>query len=89
MFQKNLTFLAIRKNKIQTKIPLHCHHALQLNRESKVVVRSPSGDVDILVILFGVIDIQYCVYLYSGTGNGRKCILLGDIDLTTYLKNHP
>ena len=42
--------LSSNQEEVGTKVILHCHHSLQENPLSKVVLRSPSGDTDILIL---------------------------------------
>ena len=73
--------LASNQEEADTKVALHCHHALQCYPEKDVVIRSPSGDIDILVILLSKVEHQRRVYLVSGTGLYREGINLGNIDM--------
>ena len=56
--------IILNSNQIEadTKIALHCNHALQ-NVSGLVVVRSPSGDVDIMIILLQLISSLERVFL--------------------------
>ena len=64
-----------------TKVVLHTLHALSENNETKVVIRSPSGDTDILVIALGIISQRERVYVDNGIGNHRKQLSLNEIDM--------
>ena len=66
-----------------TKIVLHCCHALTRHPSKKILVRSHSGDTDILVILLNkLVEHQDRVYLDYGSGKHRKGFWLADIDLS-------
>ena len=43
--------LVSNQEEADTKVLLHCLHSLTCNQEKNVIVRSPSGDVDITVIM--------------------------------------
>ena len=43
--------LASNQEKADTKVQLQCLHSLTCNQEKNVIVKSPSGDVDITVIM--------------------------------------
>ena len=44
--------LSTNQEEADTKVILHCHHSLQENPSSKVVLRSPSGDTNTLILVF-------------------------------------
>ena len=69
-----------------TKILLHCLHALERYPQETVIVRSHSADIDILVILLGESACQQ-IYLDSGTGLHRKGIQLSEIEMSNERKN--
>ena len=74
--------IILNSNQIEadTKIALHCNHALQ-NVSGLVVVRSPSGDVDIMIILLQLTSSLERVFLDYGTGKNRVSIKLSDVIL--------
>ena len=73
------------KEEADTKVILHCHHAIS-NSEGSVILRSPSGDTDILVIAVGLIHSAEIVYIDYGNGKNRKGLWLNDITLSAQLK---
>eukprot|EP00794_Sanderia_malayensis_P014842 gene14842-biopygen11931 len=73
--------LSSNQEEADTKIALHCCHALDRYPSKYVVVRSPSADIDILVILLSIMTSQTYVYLDFGTGIHRKGMILSDIEI--------
>ena len=78
--------LASNQEEADTKLTLHCLHALTQHPSEKVVVRSPSSDIDILVILLNIIEEQSQVYLEFGVGLNRKGLFSPDIEMEDGLK---
>lgn len=79
--------LISNQEEADTKIVLHCFHALTRHPSKKILVRSPSGDTDILVILLNkLLEYQDRVYLDYGNGKHRKGLWLADIDLPDEIK---
>ena len=60
--------LSSDQEEADTKLILHCHHAM--NSMEKVVLRSPSGDTDILVLALASLE-RDTVYLDYGNGIGK------------------
>ena len=59
---------------------LHSLHALNESARRKVIVRSPSGDTDVLAILLSkMIGHQDKIYLDYGTGLNRKGLWLSNV----------
>ena len=73
--------LASNQEEADTKLILHCLHALTQHPSKKVVIRSPSADIDILVILLNMVEEQSKVYLDFGVGLHRKGLYLSDIEM--------
>ena len=66
-----------------TKLILHCVHSLTNIAEKNVIVRSPSGDVDVTVLMLSkLVTYQDRVFLDYGTGNHRKGLWLCDNELS-------
>ena len=79
--------LISNQEEVDTKLILHCFHKLKTHPSKKILVRSPSGDTDILVILLNKLpDNQYSVYLDYGNGKNRKGLWLSHIDLSDDIK---
>ena len=75
-------YLVIKRKRIQKVIP-HTLQALNESLVSKVHLRSPSADADILVIALNLIPhIQLDRVFYGyGVGKHRNCLLLSDFQL--------
>ena len=78
--------LSSNQEEADTKVVLYCRHALESYPEKKVIVRSPSGDMDILVVLLSVIERQDQVYLDFGTSLHRKGINLAQVEMAVEKK---
>ena len=70
--------LSSDQEEADTKLILHCHHAM--NSMEKVVLRSPSGDTDILVLALASLE-RDTVYLDYGNGKARRGIWLNQFRL--------
>ena len=74
--------LASNQEEADTKVLLHCLHSLTCNPEKNVTVKSPSGDVDITVIMTSkLLNNAERVFLDYGTGVHRKGMWLSDVDM--------
>ena len=74
--------LASNQEEADTKVLLHCLHSLTCNQKKNVIVRSPSGDVDIAVITISkLLNKADRVFLDFGTGVHRKGMWLSDFDM--------
>ena len=72
--------LVSNQEEADTKLVLHSLHALNESPRKKVIVRSPSGDTDVLVILLSkMIGHQDKIYLDYGTGLNRKGLWLSNV----------
>ena len=79
--------LVSNQEEADTKLILHCCHALNTHPPKKVIIRSPSGDTDILVIMLNkLLDEQDRIYLDYGNGMHRKGLWLSDIDMSDPMK---
>ena len=81
--------LISNQEEADTELILHCFHTLKTHPSKKILVRSPSGDTDILVIrilLNKLPDNQDSMYLDYGNGKNRKGLWLSDIDLSDDIK---
>ena len=72
--------LAINQEEADTKVLLHCLHSLTCNQKKNVIVRSPSGDVDITFIS-KLLNNADRVFLDHGTRVHRKGMWLSDVDM--------
>ena len=59
--------LSSNQEEADTKVILHCHHALQESPGSKVVLRSHSGDTDIFVLASSLL-VPSSIFLDYGKG---------------------
>ena len=73
--------LSSNQEEADTKVALHCKHALERDPSKQIVVRSPSGDIDILVILLSTMTRQSQIFLDFGIGMRRKGLTLSDIKM--------
>ena len=65
--------LESNQKEADTKLILHCVHSLTNIAEKNVVVRSPSGDADVTILMLSKsVNYQDRVFLDYGTGNHRK-----------------
>ena len=66
---------------------MHSIHALNRDQVRSIIVRSPSGDIDIIVIMIGLLlEEQTRCFLDTGSGNNRKGLWLSDVDMSQDLK---
>ena len=80
--------LSSNQEEADTKVALHSKHAYERSPEKVVIVRSPSGDIDIIVIMLGMfIDQPDHFFIDSGSGKNRKGFLLNEINLNDDIKN--
>ena len=60
---------------------------LEEDQVRSIIVRSPSGDIDIIVIMIGLrLEEQTHCFLDTGSGNNRKGLWLSDMDMSQDLK---
>ncbi len=80
-----MSLLATKRK--QTQVILHCKHALARYLNQNIILRSPSGDIDITVILIGkCIEEKDRCFIDFGGGKNRKGLWLGDIDMEVNMK---
>ena len=77
--------LSSNREEAVTKVILHCYHSMQENPSSKVVLRSPSGDTDILVLAAALLDSNR-VYINYEKGKLRKGFWLNQVAIEDQLK---
>ena len=79
--------LSSNQEEADTKVVLHSKHAFERSPEKVVIVRSPSGDIDIVVIMIGIfIDQPDHFFIDSGRGKYRKGFRLNEINLNDEIK---
>ena len=72
--------LKSNQEEADTKVILHAIHTIK-NSSHKVVIRSPSGDTDIIILALALINEQHMVYMDYGNGKRRKGFWLNNIIL--------
>ncbi|KAG1711251.1 hypothetical protein GQR58_002553 [Nymphon striatum] len=77
--------LSSNHEEADTKVILHSYKSMQEDPSSKVVLRSPSGDTDILVLAVALLDSNR-VYLDYGKGKLRRGFWLNSISMDDQLK---
>ena len=66
-----------------TKVIAHAIEYLSSSDEKNVLIRSPSGDADIIVLCVSLLyTYKERVFIDNGTGKSRKLIWLGGINLS-------
>ena len=66
-----------------TKVIAHAIECLSSSNEKNVLIRSPSGDADIIVLCVSLLyTYKERVFIDNGTGKSRKLIWLGGINLS-------
>ena len=71
-----LSHLSSNQEEAHTKVVLHTVNAVQAKDNSKVHLRSPSGDTGSLVLAITLIPTPNRVFYDYGAGKNRKCICL-------------
>ena len=79
--------LTSNQEEADTKLLLHAKHAFNSTENQAVLVRSPSGDVDINVMFIALFPEKADrVYLDYGTGKSRKVLKLSLVDIPDNLR---
>ena len=74
--------LSSNQEEADTKVLLHANHALHENIDQNVVLRSPSGDIDINILCIAMFSFQAeRIWIDYGTGDNRKFLKLNSIDM--------
>ena len=82
---KYLSFETLLSNheEFDTKVIAHAFEYLPSSNEKNVLIRSPSGDADIIVLCVSLLyTYKERVFIDNGTGKSRKLIWLGGINLS-------
>ena len=82
---KYLDFETLSSNheEADKKVIAHAIEYLSSSNEKKVLIRSPSGDADIIVLCVSLLyTYKERVFIDNGTGKSRKLIWLGGINLS-------
>ena len=68
---------------VDKRVTLHSYHELTPCQHSNVLLRSPSGDTDIFLLLVWLLsDFKERLELNNGSGTSRKRTWIGNIDLS-------
>eukprot|EP00794_Sanderia_malayensis_P002234 gene2234-2545_t len=80
--------LASNHEEADTKVVFLLDHVLQrYGQHSRVILRSPSDDVDIPIIVYGnQLDTDLRIFLDNGTGNSRKVLDMNSSQLSSVQK---
>ena len=79
--------LCSNQEEADTKLILHCQHALNKSPDNIVIVRSPSGDIDIIVLMIGLfINNTEQIYIDSGREQYRRGFKLCDLNIDNNMK---
>ena len=71
--------LSSNQEEADTKVILHSGHAISTT-EGSIILRSSSGDIDIMIIAISLIDTSKRVLVDYGNGKNRKGVWLNSID---------
>ena len=75
--------LCSNQEEAETKVILHSKHAFDRSPEKTVIVRSPSGDIDIIALMIAMFIDHPDFYIDTGGGKYRKGFRLNEINLNT------
>ena len=80
--------LSSNQEEADTKLLLHANHALSTQPNKAVLIRSPSGDVDINILCLSLFQEDAGrIYIDYGTGKSRKVLQLSMVDMPDTLKS--
>ena len=82
--------LCSKQKEADTKLLLHAKHVPDSDERKLVLVRSPSGDVDIQVLFISTFleeSEQKRIYIDLGNGKSRKILRLDSVDMKSDLKS--
>ena len=81
MFSSNESFIQMTENDVKeipgmtsNHVEAHFMFPTYSRMENNVLIRSRSGDIDIIASLVGQQDLPTELYVYNGTGSGRKIL---------------
>ena len=81
---ENFTSLISNQEEADTKVILHSHQALEECRSNQVLLISPSGDTDILILIVSLLhDFKERIVLDNGSGNSQKLIWMGTVEFSS------
>ena len=74
--------LSSNQEEADTKLLLHTNHALLENSNQKIILRSPSGDVDVNILCLAIFPLQTeRIWVDYGAGEHRHILRLNSIDM--------
>ena len=80
--------LSSNQEEADTKLLLHAREFLENSTDALVLVRSPSGDIDLNVLFVNMFQAESeRMYIDFGTGKSRKIFKLSSIDMNEELKS--
>ncbi|KAG1650805.1 putative Dol-P-Glc:Glc(2)Man(9)GlcNAc(2)-PP-Dol alpha-1,2-glucosyltransferase [Nymphon striatum] len=80
--------LSSNQEEADTKLLLHAKHVFNAHPGKAVLIRSPSGDVDINILFLALFpEDADRIYIDYGTGKSRKVLQLSTIDMPDTLKS--
>ena len=80
---EDFTTLISNQEEADPKVVLHSHQAIEECESNRVLLRSPSGDTDILVLIISLLyEFKNRIVIDNGVGSSRKLIWLGSIDFS-------
>ena len=83
----NIEGLASNQEEADTKVVLHCKSALASSLNKSIILRSPSGDTDITIIVIEkFIEESANCFLDYGSGQNQMGLWLNSVDLDKQLK---
>ena len=80
--------LVSTQEEVDTKIILHCQALALQSPSSSVIIRSHSGDTDIIILAISLLqDYKDRIIFDDGNGKNRRQVKMSDIDLDTEVIN--
>ena len=79
--------LSSNHEEADTKLLLHANYQLSQDHTKVIIVRSPSGDMDIIILFVSRFDEDSeMIHIYFGTGKNRKILSVGSINMSRELR---
>ena len=78
---KDVAYLSCKQEEADTRIFRHCQYILNVNKNAQVVIRSPSGDTDIVIIATYLLNSD-CIFLDNGTGKNRNYLQINKLRIS-------
>ena len=80
-------FLRSNQEEADTKVFLHGEQILKESCNNNILIKSPSGDTDIVVLGISLFPENPKVFIDNGTGQSRKMLWLGGFELSNSRRN--